>query len=80
MQVQNIDDPVIATNETPWRYEVAPRTDAKVQLLTIGFVAVYGSWRGAYGDLFVAWAPVPKRNKELEAELGLIPGRDRAQG
>lgn len=56
-----------------WRYEVPPKTDAKVQLLTIGRVGVYGNWYGRYGEFFIAWAPCPKRNKAAEARLGLLP-------
>lgn len=70
--VENAADPVITGTESTWRYEVAPRGDAKVQLLTIGFVAVNGHWRGKYGELFIAWAPMPRRDKKREAELGLI--------
>lgn len=59
-----------------WRYEIAPNSDAKVYLLTIGRIATTGSWHGAYGQFFIAWAPMPKRNKELEDRLvleGVIP-------
>lgn len=55
-----------------WRYEVPPSTDAKVFLLTVGRVAVVGQWYGALGEAFVAWAPMPRRDKEQEAQLGLL--------
>jgi hypothetical protein len=55
-----------------WRYEVAPSADAKVLLLTVGRVAVVGNWYGPLGKAFVAWAPLPRRDKEQEARLGLL--------
>jgi hypothetical protein len=62
--------------ELGWRYEVPQRTDAKVQLLTIGRTTATGNWYGRYGEHFIAWCPLPKRDKRKEAELiaaGLIP-------
>jgi hypothetical protein len=56
-------------HELDWRYEVSPRTDSKVQLLTVGRIAVHGNWYGTYGENFIAWAPMPKRNKVRENEL-----------
>lgn len=61
--------------EVFWRYGVPPRTDAKVLLLTVGRTAVIGNWTGGYGDAFIAWAPLPKRDKTEEARLGLAPKR-----
>jgi hypothetical protein len=58
-----------AGTELEWRYEVAPNRGAKVQLLTVGRIAVHGNWYGAYGEAFIAWAPMPKRNKELEDQF-----------
>lgn len=58
-----------APGEIFWRYEVAPRTDAKVWLLTRGRIAVPGNWAGAYGESFIAWAPMPKRDKDIENRL-----------
>lgn len=58
--------------EVYWRYEVPKSTDAKVLLLTIGRVAVTGNWYGPYGQNFIAWAPLPRRDKEQEARLGLL--------
>lgn len=55
-----------------WRYEVAPHTDAKVWLLTVGRIAVSGQWTGAYGQQFIAWSPMPRRDKKEEARLGLL--------
>ena len=64
---------VIAGNgPSEWQYEIPPRTDAKVQLLTIGFTAVHGEWYGKYGEFFIAWCQLPKRDKEREKQLGLI--------
>lgn len=58
--------------EVYWRYEIPGRTDAKVLLLTKGGIAVTGNWYGGLGESFMAWAPLPKRDKEQEARLGLL--------
>lgn len=62
----------VAAPVVEWHYEVPQRTDAKMLLLNTGGVAVIGNWYGALGDVFVAWAPLPKRNKAREAELNLL--------
>jgi hypothetical protein len=48
----------------------APRPGAKVQLLTRGGVHMTGPW--AEDGFYVAWLPLPKRNKEKEKLIGLI--------
>jgi hypothetical protein len=53
-----------------FRYEVAP-LGQKVLLLTRGGVCVEGRWYGAYGQHFWGWAPLPPRDREIEARLGL---------
>lgn len=58
--------------ELHWRYEIPENRSAKVQLLTVGGIAVHGHWYGAFGEAFIAWCPLPKRDKELEARLRLI--------
>lgn len=67
------NDPVIVDNDYEWIYAVPPRTDAKVQLLTIGGVQTSGHWYGKYGEHFVAYQKLPKRNKAKEKELGVLP-------
>lgn len=63
---------VAVSNEARWRYpangEPAP-AGVDVQLLTRGGIQVRGTWdsSGAY----IAWAPMIKRDKELEKRLGL---------
>lgn len=54
-----------------WRYEETPNRAAKVLLLTAGRVAVIGNWSGAYGQQFIAWCPLPKRDKAAEERLGV---------
>lgn len=56
-------------------YEIAP-LGQKVLLLTRGGVCVEGKWYGAYGQHFWGWAPLPYREHETEARLGLIKGRE----
>lgn len=51
-------------------YEVAP-LGQKVLLLTKGGVCVEGKWYGEFGEFFWGWAPLPFRDHEREAELGL---------
>lgn len=55
-----------------WRYSVPEDKASKMHLLTVGFVAIHGSWYGDYGQYLIAWAPMPKRDKETERALGLI--------
>jgi hypothetical protein len=47
----------------PGAGDPVPPGGAKVLLLTIGGVCVVGSWDARY---CVAWAPLPKRDKEKE--------------
>jgi hypothetical protein len=52
-----------------WRYEPPANRGAKVLLLTRGCTAVVGTWTGAYGEQFIAWCPLPKRDKKREKEV-----------
>lgn len=64
-----------AAGDIFWRYTV-PETTAPLLLLTRGRILTKGCWLGALGEFFVAWAPVPKRDKDLEERLiasGAIP-------
>lgn len=64
------DQHVTTAAVSSWQYGTKPTvSDSKVLLLTNGGVAVFGQWRDNAG--FIAWAPLPKRNKQLEKELGL---------
>jgi hypothetical protein len=66
----------VAVDESyPWRYTVPPRSDTKLQLLTVGDVAVHGQWRGKLGEFYKAWTPMPKRDKKREKELGLLDSK-----
>ena len=62
------NDPVVVHEHEEWRYEEAPR-GVKVQLLTIGDIAVYGEWKGKLGEFYKGWHPVPRRNKKKEEAL-----------
>jgi hypothetical protein len=62
--------------EIRWTYAVPPSTDAMMFLLTIGRIAMRGRWQGRMGEFFVAYCPMPKRDKALEEQLiaeGVIP-------
>lgn len=63
-------DKITAETLTEWRYEIAP-AGKTVWLLTTGFVSIKGKWTGDYGEHFVAWSPMLKRNKDKERKLGL---------
>lgn len=52
-----------------WRYAIPPNKGAKMLLLTVGCTAVVGTWTGAYGEQFIAWCPLPKRDKKREKEV-----------
>lgn len=59
-----------------WTYAVPPNSDSTMFLLTIGRIAMRGRWQGALGEFFIAYCPMPKRDKQLEEELiakGVIP-------
>lgn len=60
----------IAGGEQEYIYEIAP-AGKECLLLTRDGVCVKGQWRGRFGEFFWGWAPLPKRNKQREAELGL---------
>jgi hypothetical protein len=67
---------VISTQAIEWIYSIPPKTDSKVNLLTIGRTSTTGNWYGKYGEFFIAWHPLAKRNKGLEDQLvaqGVIP-------
>jgi hypothetical protein len=55
----------------PYLYPAAgdqrPPGGAKVQLLTKGGVCVTGCWSDSGG--YLGWAPLPKRDKDKEAQL-----------
>jgi hypothetical protein len=52
-----------------WRYEVPENRSAKMLLLTIGGICVLGQWQGRLGEQFMAWSPMPKRNRDAERRL-----------
>ena len=65
-----MDIRVITEAASPWRYEVCPYSDT-VDLLTVGGIRVKGRWQGKLGEQYMAWMPLPKRDKRKEFELGL---------
>lgn len=65
-----MDIRVITEAALPWRYEVCPYRDT-VDLLTVGGIRVKGQWQGKLGEQYMAWMPLPKRDKLKEFELGL---------
>ena len=73
----SLDTPITgATGEIFWRYEVPTNKGGTMQLLTIGRVATKGPWTGALGENYIAWAPMPRRDKDTEGRLieaGIIP-------
>ena len=61
---------VITEVASPWRYEVCPYSDT-VDLLTVGGIRLKGQWQGKLGEQYMAWMPLPKRDKQKELALGL---------
>ena len=65
----------VASAETVYRYpragDQAPPGGAKVLLLTIGGICVTGSW--ADDGRYLAWAPMPMRDKTRESLLAASP-------
>lgn len=61
---------VITEAAAPWRYEVCPYSDT-VDLLTVGGIRIKGQWQGKLGEQYMAWMPLPKRDKRKEIALGL---------
>ena len=59
----------ITTPEATWIYSPPPNVNKKVWLLNTGKVGIQGKW--GTGEGVIAWHPMPKRNKQLEEELGL---------
>jgi hypothetical protein len=59
-----------AAAPTGYNYiDPAPK-GVKLTLLTKGKVQVTGEW--VEGGAFIAWAPLLKRDKQLEEEMGLL--------
>lgn len=59
--------------ESFWRYKETPPNGTKLLLLTVHGSAVIGNWQGEYGQYYIAWSALPKRNKILERELYCKP-------
>lgn len=58
----------LASDDAEWTYTVAP-ANTKVSLLNIGKVQSTGHWSGKYGQHFIAWAPLIKSDRDVEAVL-----------
>ena len=67
------DGAAVVTVKPGWIYPAAghprPAGGAKVLLLTIGGVAALGPWTD--DGRYIAWAPLPSRNHQLETETGI---------
>lgn len=57
--------------EIGWNYTIPPDRGAKVLLLTVGHIAVLGRWEGRVGEFYLAWSPLPKRDKARERAIQL---------
>lgn len=49
-----------------WRYDIPQDRGSKTLLLTVGGICVTGTWLGDLGQYYIAWAPMPKRDKAAE--------------
>lgn len=52
-----------------WRYELPADRSSKMLLLTVGGVLVTGVWTGELGENYLAYSPLPKRDKAIEDRL-----------
>ncbi|HIH2748260.1 TPA: hypothetical protein ACYLN4_004026 [Burkholderia lata] len=52
-----------------WVYAKPEHGGKKCLLLTIGGIAITGVWHGEVGQYYLAWAALPKRDKQLERRL-----------
>jgi hypothetical protein len=68
-----------AAKEVVWQYSM-PTRRCKTLLLTIGGICLTGDWQGALGEYYLAWAPMPKRDHELERKLLLHPVKRERNG
>lgn len=68
-KAMNMSKDYISAPVVEWNYEKPERQGAKMMLLTIGCILVTGTWSGEVGENFLAWAPMPKRDKAKEREI-----------
>lgn len=62
----------ISASVSAWNYDMAAcRAGAKCLLLTTGAVCVVGSVTNETRKHYVAWAPLPKRDKVEEERRGI---------
>lgn len=62
----------LAEDNPRWRYEEPAPKDTKLALLTIGGHQVTGIWSGKFGEHYIAWSGLLKRDKEVEKRLGYL--------
>ena len=55
-----------------------PPPSAKVLLLTIGGICTVGQWNNK--GFYTGWHPLPKRDKEKEEKLNVIPRKNSHAG
>jgi len=66
----NSDNTVAVATEVYWEDIATCPRGAKVQLLTIGGVAIYGNYKGE--AFYTAWAPVPRKRVEGKKLSGWV--------
>ena len=57
----------IASHDLGWRYEPAPA--GKCLLLNMDYVAYFGPATGEFMQEYIAWCPLPKRDRHAERKL-----------
>lgn len=74
-----IEQRIITAPTAAWNYDWADfRPGSKCMLLTDGGIAIIGQLPSADHGGYMAWSPMPQRDKAREAELGLgLSGRRR---
>ena len=62
----------VAVHQPEWEYRKPPPTGKKLHLLTVGKTEVIGQMVGALGKHYIAWAPLLKRDRETERDMGYL--------
>jgi len=60
---------VVSAPKSDWRYEEPQDKGATCLLLTISGSLCKGKWYGKYNQYFIAWAPMPDGDREIEKRL-----------
>jgi len=60
---------VLTAPSSFWTYDAPRDRGATYLLLTISSVLVKGRWYGEHNEYFIAWAPMPSIDHDIERKL-----------